>query len=157
MTSPTLFGPTIDSFQGEYRFLSNFWLCTIVYNGGYIYGSTEAAYQAAKSLNPADHVRFTRMSPGVSKREGKRLIIRDDWDIVKTRIMVELVRQKFTSHNDLKMLLLNTGDALLVEGNTWGDTFWGVCNGKGENKLGKILMMVRQEIYEEKYLPSLII
>ena len=41
--------------------------------------------------------------------------------------------------------LINTGDAILIEGNTWGDTYWGVCDGVGENRLGKLLMEVREE------------
>ena len=42
--------------------------------------------------------------------------------------------------------LLATGKATLVEGNSWGDTFWGVCRGKGKNMLGKILMRVRKRL-----------
>ncbi|NWN81082.1 NADAR family protein, partial [Bacillus sp. (in: firmicutes)] len=48
----------------------------------------------------------------------------------------------------LKNKLLQTGESILIEGNTWGDKIWGVCNGVGENKLGKILMKVRNELKE---------
>jgi len=61
-------------------------------------------------------------------------------------IMTELVRQKFTRHVDLKQKLLETGNAKLIEGNHLGDKFFGVCNGIGENWLGKILMQIREEI-----------
>lgn len=60
--------------------------------------------------------------------------------------MHDLVLRKFTAHPDLTELLLVTGDAELIEGNTWGDTTWGVCRGKGENLLGKILMAVRETL-----------
>ena len=46
--------------------------------------------------------------------------------------------------------LLETGDEELVEGNTWSDTTWGVCNGVGENKLGRLLMIVRDMIKDER-------
>jgi predicted NAD-dependent protein-ADP-ribosyltransferase YbiA (DUF1768 family) len=60
--------------------------------------------------------------------------------------MYNLVKQKFTNNNKLKGQLLATGDAKIVEGNTWGDVFWGVCNGVGENHLGEILMKVLEEL-----------
>ena len=71
--------------------------------------------------------------------------MRPDWEQVKTGIMEEIVRAKFTQHPELAALLLATGDTVLVEGNHWGDTCWGVDTrtGRGENHLGKILMKVR--------------
>jgi len=59
--------------------------------------------------------------------------------------MTDLVRQKF-SNPQLAKQLLDTKDFELIEGNTWGDTFWGVCSGKGQNNLGKILMQIRNEL-----------
>ena len=59
------------------------------------------------------------------------------------------MKQKFTKHKDLKEKLLATGDAYLEETNHWHDTFWGVCKGKGQNHLGKILMEVREELKRE--------
>ena len=61
-------------------------------------------------------------------------------------IMTALVTQKFNRHIDLRKKLLATGDEELIEGNWWGDTFWGVCRGKGDNHLGKILMEVRSKL-----------
>jgi len=57
-----------------------------------------------------------------------------------------VVLAKFLGNGDLRDQLLATGDAELVEGNTWGDTYWGVDSrsGKGENMLGKILMETRE-------------
>ena len=54
--------------------------------------------------------------------------------------------EKFSCNFYLLHKLLTTGDAKIVEGNTWGDTFWGVCGGVGENHLGKVLMRIRAEL-----------
>ena len=65
---------------------------------------------------------------------------------VKTNIMYDICLAKFTQNQDLKEKLLKTGNAILIEGNWWNDTYWGVCNGIGENNLGKILMKIREEL-----------
>ena len=65
---------------------------------------------------------------------------------VKVKLMFDLVTEKFKQNPELKQKLLETGNQELIEGNTWNDTFWGVCNGQGQNWLGKILMLVRSEI-----------
>lgn len=134
------------AFNKEYRFLSNFYPALVTLDG-LEYPSTEHAYQAAKTLNPAEREAI-RLSakPGDAKRLGKKVTMREDWDIIKINVMKDLVRQKFTNHQDLKENLLATGDSYLEEGNSWHDVFWGVCNGKGENWLGKILMEVREEL-----------
>ena len=59
--------------------------------------------------------------------------------------MRDLLRQKF-AREPLRSQLLATGEAKLIEGNHWGDTFWGVCRGQGENHLGMLLMKAREEI-----------
>jgi predicted NAD-dependent protein-ADP-ribosyltransferase YbiA (DUF1768 family) len=61
--------------------------------------------------------------------------------------MRDIVRAKFDQNEDLKIKLMATGAALLVEGNDWGDTFWGRCDGKGGNVLGSILMELRGFYY----------
>ena len=63
--------------------------------------------------------------------------------------MYELCKAKFTQNEDLKEKLLATGNDILEEGNTWGDRVWGTVNGVGENRLGKILMRVREELRNE--------
>lgn len=138
----------IDSFQGEFRFLSNFWLVQVLLDG-VPYRSVEHAYMAAKTLDPELREQMRSMDrPGDVKRFARTIQLREDWEDVKLDIMRDLVRQKFKTPN-LKRLLLATGNQQLVEGNTWGDRFWGVCNGVGENYLGKILMDVRQSIKEK--------
>ena len=94
-------------------------------------------------------------TPGQVKRVGGKLELRFDWEEVKLTIMEELVRIKFQIPT-LTGLLIQTGNAELVEGNYWNDTYWGVCKDVGENHLGKILMKVRNklaipEIIEEKF------
>ena len=133
----------IDSFSGEYRFLSNFWPCNVSYKG-VLYLSTEHAYQAAKAANPEDAERIRLAEgPGKAKRIGSNIELVSNWEEVKLAVMENLVENKFLFNKSLGLKLLETGDATLIEGNHWGDTFWGVCNGTGRNELGKILMKIR--------------
>lgn len=135
----------INEFQGKYRFLSNFWLVEVEFEG-LVYPSVEHAYQAAKTTHLLGReIIRSQSSPGKAKRVGREVPIRPDWEDVKLDIMEELVRDKF-EHEGLRKELLATGNAKLVEGNWWHDTFWGVCDGEGQNHLGKILMKVRKEL-----------
>lgn len=135
----------IHSFQGANRFLSNFWPCQITYEG-ITYPSTEAAYQAAKTLDQAERKKMSKMRPGDSKKYGRQLELRADWESVKLQVMEDVLRLKFFPGTKLSELLLLTHPHELREGNTWGDTFWGICRGKGENHLGKLLMKRREEL-----------
>lgn len=140
----------IREFSGEYHFLSNFHPVSVEYEG-VTYPSVEHAYQAAKSLDleERDIIRSSG-SAGMAKRLGRHVKVRDDWDDIKLEIMSELVYQKFYGDPDLANKLLGTRDKVLVEGNWWGDRFWGVCNGVGYNHLGRILMAVRNLLEEER-------
>ena len=141
---------TITRFDGEYRFLSNFCSLAPIEYEGILYETVENAFQAAKFADGELRLRLSRMSPTEAKKEGRRHPLRKDWESVKTGIMEELVRKKFRQPR-MRRMLLDTGDAELVEGNTWGDTFWGVDirTGRGRNALGKILMKIRTEINNE--------
>lgn len=135
----------ITKFKGENRFLSNFEPVWVEFEGKE-YPSTEHAYQAAKTLVEEEREKIRlKDTAAKAKRAGKTVTMRPDWDKVKLQVMEELIRQKF-QRDDLAEKLLATGDQELVEGNTWGDTFWGVCKGKGENNLGQILMKVRNDL-----------
>lgn len=137
---------SIMRFSGDYRFLSNFYPARAIVNG-LAFRSVEHAYQATKTLDMGARVEIMRAAtPGQAKRLGQKVELRSDWEVLKLDIMYRLVRQKFTADKDLRRQLLATGDRDLIEGNTWGDTFWGVCNGEGQNHLGKILMKVRKEL-----------
>jgi ribA/ribD-fused uncharacterized protein len=136
----------IDQFTGDYDFLSNFHPSPIEVDG-IVYSTVEHAFQAAKTFDLEEKQAVAQAAtPGIAKRKGRKVQLRPDWEQVKVGIMEELVRLKFTTHATQREQLLATGDAELVEGNTWKDTFWGVCRGKGRNALGKILMKVRSDL-----------
>jgi len=137
--------PPILEFQGEYRWLSNFAPVLIQLPDG-DYPSVEHAYQAEKTIDPVER-RFIRTanSPGEAKRRGRRVTIRPDWDDIKVDVMYRLVQCKF-KQEPYRSRLIATGSREIVEGNRWGDTFWGMCHGKGTNMLGKLIMEVRSEI-----------
>lgn len=135
----------IDNFDGEYRFLSNFYESPVEFEG-HTYPSVEHAFQAAKTLDEDERAKIRNLdTPGKAKRAGKKVKLREDWDGVRVLVMGELVRRKFEDP-ELRAQLLATGSAPLEEGNTWGDRFWGTCGGKGENNLGRILEAVRDGI-----------
>lgn len=150
----------INSFRGEYRFLSNFYPAKIEMDGR-IYPSVEHAYQAGKTTddNLRDIIR-TAPTPGLAKRHGSQIKPRPGWELLKLPLMEFLLRQKFYLEQvpeivsrehineklDLRDRLLATHPEMLVEGNTWGDTFWGVCAGEGSNHLGRLLMKIRGEL-----------
>lgn len=128
-------------FKGSYRWLSNFWLSPIVYEG-INYPSVENAYQAAKTF-PSNREKFENCSPSKAKILSKKIKIRCDFDILKKDIMRTLIQQKFAPGTELGEKLKNTGTGLIVEGNNWGDKYWGVCDGEGLNILGKLIMEQR--------------
>jgi ribA/ribD-fused uncharacterized protein len=143
---PATAATRIDQFQGEYRFLSNFYPATVVFEG-LTYPDSEHAYQSAKTLDMNERRRIAALpTPAEAKRAGEALQYRADWPQVKYQVMLTCVRDKFTRNKDLGTKLLATGDAYLEEGNTWGDRIWGVYQGQGTNWLGKILMQVRSEL-----------
>lgn len=135
----------IREFIDAYAFLSNFYHSPVKYRN-LIYLNAEAAFQAQKESCEKDKEQYTRMNPAQAKLVGRNCNLREDWEEIKEQTMYEIVSAKFTQNKNLAKLLLATGDAYLEEGNWWHDTTWGVCNGVGENKLGKILMRVREEL-----------
>jgi ribA/ribD-fused uncharacterized protein len=146
-------GYVVDRFDGtDYAFLSNFYPSPIVLPqwhaaAGQTAQTVEHAFQSAKTEAPHEaRMILAANSPGVAKRLGRRVAIRDGWDEGRVSIMLGLLRLKFALHSDLSLQLLNTRYAYLVEGNTWGDYFWGQVDGRGSNMLGKLLMLVRAEL-----------
>ncbi|WP_019008567.1 NADAR family protein [Deinococcus aquatilis] len=116
--------------------------------GGQLYPSVEAAFAAAKTLIPEERLRILLApSPAAAKQLGRQATLREDWEDIKLTVMLELLRAKF-QRPSYRALLLATGEQEIVEGNTWDDRFWGVCNGVGENHLGRLLMQVRSELWE---------
>lgn len=147
----------ITRFADDMSFLSNFALCEkplTLDEGKHKHYTVESAYQSAK--NPSvkwqkfceEHTR----EPGVCRHEGRHQTLVPNWDVVRVRVMRRLLNQKF-QQPDMKEKLLATGDKYLIEGNNWGDSFWGavrvydddgrIINYKGENRLGIMLMNIR--------------
>lgn len=137
----------IYAFRDEYDFLSNFYSCQIEYQGLW-YQNAEAAFQAQKCIHEEDKQLFCGLPAAKAKRRGRQVPLRSDWECVKLGFMEEIVRAKFLQNSHLAGKLLATKERQLVEGNTWGDTYWGVDirTGQGENHLGRILMQVRNEL-----------
>lgn len=141
----------ITEFRREYHFLSNFYPCRISYDD-IAYPSVEHAFQAAKTNNREVRAAIALApTPGDAKNKGRRVSLRHDFETKKLEIMKELLLIKF-SEPALKEKLLATGDILLIEGNTWGDDFWGMIINPGgmvgQNHLGDLLMQVRDELRE---------
>ena len=133
----------IAEFNGAYRFLSNFYPAEVEM-AGRKYPSVENAYQAAKRPRPEQRTVFESCSPSAAKQLGRTGPVRLGWDKMKEDVMRMLLSRKFRPGSVLARRMMDTGSAELIEGNTWGDRFWGVCGGSGENRLGKLLMEQRR-------------
>lgn len=138
---------TITKFRGKYAFLSNFYIAPFVYEG-IRYTNSEAAFQAQKSLDIECRKKFSSLDGKQAKALGRKIVLRPDWEDVKIAVMYRVLVAKFDQNRHLLNLLLETGDAELIEGNTWGDTFWGVNSYtyEGKNTLGLILMNIRDRV-----------
>ena len=136
----------INEFRGKYYFLSNFYEAPVTWNG-LTYLNNEAAFQSAKTF--LDRECFTNLDPSSAKKLGRKVQLRSDWENVKDDVMYEICKAKFSQNTELKKRLLSTGNENLEEGNTWGDKIWGTVHGIGENRLGKILMRLREELRNE--------
>lgn len=135
-------------FQGEYRFLSNFYP-SVVSLDGMKFSTVEHAYQAAKTANLDDRLFISMLdTPGQAKRAGRKVTLRRDWERIKEQVMLDLLRQKF-AREPLRGKLLATGHVTIQEGNNWGDRYWGISpvgSGQGKNRLGILLEEVRREL-----------
>ena len=135
----------IDCFDGEFAFLSNFHPSMIT-DGNEWFPTVEHYFQAAKTTNMEEYKAIAAaLTPGQAKRLGRKVTLRPDWEEVKDQVMLEALRKKF-SIPILREQLLATENKYLIEGNTWGDKYWGVCEGEGLNHLGALLMRVREEL-----------
>lgn len=155
---------SINSFNGEHRFLSNFYPAPIRLEWDdaeriHTFPTTEHYYQFMKhaghtdnSFSLCEHLMYCTdlaLSPGRVKRLGRAIPMREDWEKVKLSVMEKALQAKFVQNIHLADKLIKTHPFPLIEGNNWGDTFWGVCNGEGENHLGKLLMKIRRQLINE--------
>jgi hypothetical protein len=141
----------IDDFTGQWFFLSNFSPYPVSYDD-ITYPTVEHAFQALKTL---DQVRRRQVAgaatPGIAKKMGRKLVLRDDWEQIKEKVMQRLLAIKFEDPA-LAELLLATGSADLVEGNNWHDQIWGSCRcprhlyDPGRNLLGRFLADLRAQL-----------
>lgn len=136
--------------EDPYGFLSNFHQSPITL-AGKRWPTSEHYFQAQKFAgSPREEEIRRAKTPGLSARLGRdrRHKLRPDWESVKESVMYDAVLAKFSQHDDLREALLATGEALLVE-HTENDAIWGDGgDGRGSNKLGKILMRVRAKLRE---------
>jgi ribA/ribD-fused uncharacterized protein len=132
----------------NYQWLSNFWQVSI--NAfGLIFPSVEHAYQASKTDIKELQQMIAKFSYAESaKKFGKNIQLIPNWNMRKIEFMKEYLTQKFNQEH-FKKKLLNTGTLYLEETNNWKDTFWGVCNGIGQNILGKLIMDIRTELQKQ--------
>lgn len=145
----------INCFDGKWAFLSNFYWNEIEHEG-IVYPTNEHFFQAMKTLDNDERRQIANcLTPGQAKRMGRRVALRSDWESVKEDVMLLGLCLKFADEQ-LADWLLETGDEELVEGTTWHDNEWGNCscpectNIEGKNKLGKLLMRVRDMVKEER-------
>ena len=143
----------IDKFDGEYAFLSNYYSLDPRYyltDGQFQYPTVEHFFQAQKATSYTEKMLIASApTPGKAKRLGRRCQMIKNWEDIKDDVMEVALRQKFKDP-ELREKLLETGNELLVEGTTWHDRYWGVCNcyehrGQGKNVLGRLLMKLRAE------------
>lgn len=143
----------IKEFQGEYRWLSNFWeFDTPMVYQGMSFITNEHFYVAMKTKDLSIRKQVSEHPLKGLKKFGNTFPLRKDWNDIKLDVMLFGLKYKFSEHNPtLRQKLINTDDLLIQEGNYWNDKFWGVClkTGLGQNNLGKLLMQVRREIQDE--------
>lgn len=138
----------ITSFRDEYRFLSNFYPSVFLYQG-YKWKTAEHAYQAMKSIDEDfwSEMAYGDLTAGQAKRIGQKIDLPEHWNESKIHTMRNIVTQKFEQNPDLMGKLNKTKGYELIEGNSWGDKFWGQSPiGHGKNNLGKIIMAIRDDM-----------
>ena len=153
---PTVTDDAILGFFGEYRWLSNFHPCRVEVED-MIFPSSEHAYMAMKTRIPEERRPLTvegGLTPGQAKRYGQKVTLQSFWDTLKDHYMLVVLRAKFRQSQELAERLLDTGEKRLEETNYWNDRYWGVCWGEGENRLGQLLMQVRQELRDDRNIDS---
>jgi ribA/ribD-fused uncharacterized protein len=139
----------ITRFRDEWYFLSNFSPAAVSFDGR-SYPTVEHAYQAARCADETDREAiFCARTPGEAKRIGRAAHEVAGWADIKESVMLDLLRQKF-ERPGLRDLLLKTAHRRLVEGNDWGDTYWGQVDGVGHNRLGHLLETVRDELRQTR-------
>lgn len=140
----------ITRFRDDFFFLSSFYEGNIFTYKGFKFNNTSAPFQGEKFLDGLKD--FEMKGPAESKSLGRKVLLRDDWEKVKEGIMYDVCYEKFSQDENLKRLLLSTGNRELIEGNFHGDRYWGMTYSPkvkgfiGKNRLGLILMKLREDL-----------
>ena len=127
---------------GKYRPLSNFHLEDFIFEGRK-YRCSEAAYMSCKTIDIDEKMNLTVMDGPTAKKYGQTIQLVKNWNVIRVSMMTNVLREKFKQSKSLMDLLVQTDKKYIEETNWWNDRFWGVCEGTGENNLGKILMSIR--------------
>lgn len=144
-----------DDFDGPNpnHFLSNFYVGDplIFPPTGFVYKTGEHMFQAFKSSTAAGHTSIMQAdTPGKAKQLGRKVQLREEWELIKYDVMRAVLAIKFRLDRAEGQNLLDTIDAMLVEGTYWGDQVWGVDlrapSAPGRNWLGTLLMARRAEL-----------
>lgn len=138
----------ITEFKGEHNWLSNFFPCNILVDGEW-YPSVEHAYMSHKCDNPwwKSKCRDRATSAAEIKRLSKLVNLVEGWDDMRISVMQKCLEAKFRLPAFANKLI-ETGDAIIEEGNNWGDEFWGINlkTGAGSNNLGILILQIRNNI-----------
>lgn len=129
-------------FRNQFWFLSNMYPYSMTING-VRYTCVESAFQSFKIKDKEARWQFSNLNGFKAKKLGRRVQLRSDWNEIKVEVMYRLLKIKFKGELGAK---LKSIDGHIVEENTWGDTFWGVCRGRGQNQLGILLEQIRDEL-----------
>lgn len=145
----------IDSFTGNYRWLSNFWEDEHPIQMWIEFPTAEHLYNSLKTSDLSEAMWVANAAtPDEAKRRGQQVTLKKDWDTSgRLPAMRQTLGAKFFQNALLRSKLLCTEDAWLVEGNTWHDQFWGdcrcgraACSEPGQNWLGRLLMELRSDL-----------
>ena len=140
------FPDVIDRFKGEYAFLENRFTCRFVWEG-VIYNTAEAAFLSSKFKETSDRKVIASCSIDKAAVKAKAQIPYPGWEDAWLDIMESILLAKFEQNPTLMKKLADTGNRVLINGNSKKETFWGIdlYSWTGENNLGKILMSIRDK------------
>ena len=145
--TPSDFPDAINCFKGDYAFLSNRFPCHFVWQG-LAYGSAEAAFQSSKCVDETERKVLAGCSADNAAIKGRKIEPYPGWGEDCLNIMESILKAKFEQNSDLKKMLTDTGNSILINGNNKNDVYWGIDSYSwiGENYLGQLIMKIREKL-----------
>lgn len=130
----------VDGFIGRWEALSNYYPWKFRVNG-LDYASSEHYFQSRKveSVDAARQIRNAE-TPDEAKHLANTFPRRPDWPDIRVGVMRKALAAKFVVGSYPSKVLIRSGNAVLLESNNWNDEEWGICEGKGANILGVLLV-----------------